>query len=277
MNQERHGRLASDLATLARRRQILGWLASAGALAAVGCNADATDASGSGGSGGSGSGSGSGGGSSTSGSGSCKSIPEETGGPYPADGTNGPNVLVMDGIVRSDITESLDGGGTAEGVPLTVTLKLADTASGCAALADAAVYLWHCNAIGEYSLYSAAITDETYLRGVQVAGADGTVTFTTIFPGAYSGRWPHIHFEVYESLEAAQNGDRPLATSQIALPAGTCDEVYATSGYEASVANFASESLSTGNVFQDDGGVLQTPSVSGDASSGFAIELDVAV
>src|SRR6476469_4989540 len=33
-------------------------------------------------------------------------IPEETAGPYPGDGSNGPNVLTESGIVRSDITSS---------------------------------------------------------------------------------------------------------------------------------------------------------------------------
>ena len=52
-------------------------------------------------------------------------------------------------------------------------------------------------------MYSAAVANENYLRGVQETGADGTVTFTTIFPGCYSGRWPHVHFEVYPSAAVA--------------------------------------------------------------------------
>ncbi len=31
-------------------------------------------------------------------------------------------------------------------------------------LGGAAVYLWHCNAVGEYSLYSEAVGDENYPR-----------------------------------------------------------------------------------------------------------------
>ena len=171
---------------------------------------------------------------------SCEEIPEETTGPYPGDGSNGPNVLTESGIVRSDIRSSFgSSSGTADGVPLTVTLSLLDQANGCAALSGAAVYLWHCDREGRYSLYSDGVTDQNYLRGVQEADADGQVTFTTIFPACYSGRWPHIHFEVYPSLAEATSAGNVMATSQLALPEDVCDLVYATDGYEQSVENKA--------------------------------------
>ncbi len=134
---------------------------------------------------------------------SVDAIPEETGGPYPGDGTNGPNVLVESGIVRQDIRSSFGGySGTAEGVPLTVDLTIVAASTG-APMAGAAVYLWHCDREGRYSLYSSGATDQNYLRGVQAAGDDGHLSFTSIFPGAYSGRWPHMHFEVYRDLATA--------------------------------------------------------------------------
>ena len=64
------------------------------------------------------------------------------------------------------------------------------------------------------------MTNQNYLRGVQEADANGKVTFTTIFPACYSGRWPHIHFEVYPSLAAATSVATRSATSQIAMPKG---------------------------------------------------------
>jgi protocatechuate 3,4-dioxygenase beta subunit len=125
-------------------------------------------------------------------------IPDETAGPYPGDGSNGPNVLAESGIVRSDIRSSFGGAsGTADGVPLTIRLTILDIANGGSAFAGAAVYVWHCNREGEYSMYSTATRDQNYLRGVQIADAAGRVSFTSIFPACYSGRWPHIHFEVY--------------------------------------------------------------------------------
>jgi hypothetical protein len=75
-------------------------------------------------------------------------VPDETGGPYPADGSNGVNVLDDSGIVRSDIRSSFGSSSTvAEGVPLTIALTVRDAATG-AALAGRGVYLWHCDREG---------------------------------------------------------------------------------------------------------------------------------
>ncbi|WP_454261536.1 dioxygenase family protein [Pseudoxanthomonas mexicana] len=153
-------------------------------------------------------------------------IPDETAGPYPGDGSNGPDVLEQSGIVRSDIRSSISGGGVADGVPLQFTLRITDMANGDAQFAGVAVYAWHCTAQGEYSMYSAGIEDETYLRGVQVTNADGQVTFTSIVPGCYSGRWPHIHFEAYPSASAITDSANAIATSQLALPPKACSARY---------------------------------------------------
>src|ERR1051325_8190951 len=101
-------------------------------------------------------------------------------------------------------------------------------------------------------MYDDEIVAENYLRGVQETAADGSVTFTSIFPAAYSGRWPHIHFEVYESVAAATSAGTRWATSQIALPEEACDAVFATAGYEASIANMARTTLASDGVFGDD-------------------------
>ena len=209
--------------------------------------------------------------------GACASrIPEETAGPFPGDSSNGPNVLNLTGVVRSDIRSSFAGlGGTADGVPLTVVLTIV-SASTCATLAGRAVYLWHCDRLGRYSLYSPGATNQNYLRGVQEADASGKVTFTSIFPGCYAGRWPHIHFEVYPSLSAATSVSNKVATSQIALPKETCDLVYATAGYEASVTNLARVSLATDNVFSD-GSTLELATISGSVATGLTATLTVAV
>jgi protocatechuate 3,4-dioxygenase beta subunit len=208
---------------------------------------------------------------------SCAIIPEETAGPYPGDGSNGPNVLAESGVVRSDITSSFGSSTTvAEGIPLTIQLTIEDGAD-CVPLAGAAVYVWHCNREGEYSLYSEAVADENYLRGVQAADDSGLVTFTSTFPACYSGRWPHIHFEVYPSLELATNEANKIATSQIALPKDACDAVYATDGYDQSVTNLTQVSLTSDNVFGDDGGAQQLGTVTGTVTDGFTVALTVPV
>ena len=208
---------------------------------------------------------------------SCSIIPQETAGPYPGDGTNGPNVLTQSGVVRSDIRSSFGTAkGVATGVPLTVSLTVVDSKNGCKALSGAAVYLWHCDASGLYSLYSQGVTAENYLRGVQAADANGVVNFTTIFPAAYSGRWPHIHFEVFSSLASATNGQNKVTVSQLALPDDVCKAVFATTGYSQSITNHARTSLTSDNVFSD-GVTLQTPTVTGSTSAGYVAKMLVAV
>ncbi len=207
----------------------------------------------------------------------CTDIPEETAGPYPGDGTNGPNVLTTSGVVRSDIRSSFGSlSGTAAGVPLTVSLTLTDSAT-CAPAKGYAVYLWHADQQGRYSLYSSGVTDQNYLRGVQEADANGVVNFTTIFPGCYDGRWPHIHFEVYPTLAAAGDASKRIATSQLALPKAACDAAYATSGYSASVSNLTRTSLASDGIFSDDTTGRQVATVTGSATAGFAATLPVSV
>jgi protocatechuate 3,4-dioxygenase beta subunit len=279
-----HGGLHRDLlatgGTVGRRRALMmaakwgaGIGASLGALSLLGCGGDGvtgltTD---------SGTSTGTSSGTSTTTSSTCPTkIPEETAGPYPGDSSNGPNVLNLTGVVRQDIRSSFAGlSGTAAGVPLTIEITLV-SASTCVALANYAVYAWHCDRAGLYSLYSAGATNQNYLRGVQAADATGKLSFTSIFPGCYSGRWPHIHFEVYPSLTAATAVKNKVATSQIALPKSACDLVYATSGYQASVTNLGQISLATDNVFSD-GAQLQLATVTGDVTNGFKAALTVAV
>jgi protocatechuate 3,4-dioxygenase beta subunit len=206
----------------------------------------------------------------------CSAIPQETAGPYPGDGSNGPNVLSLTGVVRSDIRSSFAGlNGVADGIPLTIALTIVSK-STCAPLGGNAVYLWHCDRPGRYSLYTAGATNQNFLRGVLAADANGQVTFTSIFPGGYAGRWPHIHFEVYPSLSAATNVANKIATSQIALPKAASDLVYATAGYETSVTNLSRITLATDNVFSD-GSALELATISGSVSGGLTASLTIAV
>lgn len=205
-------------------------------------------------------------------------IPDETAGPYPGDGSNGPDVLEQSGVVRSDIRTSFDtGSATAEGVPMTLELTILDLAQGGRPFAGVAVYVWHCDREGRYSMYSSGLENENYLRGVQIADAAGVVRFTSIFPACYTGRWPHIHFEVYPDQASITDASATIATSQVALPQHVCDAVYATTGYEQSVRNLASLSLTSDNVFGEDGGASQLATVSGSVDDGYRVALSVGV
>jgi protocatechuate 3,4-dioxygenase beta subunit len=204
-------------------------------------------------------------------------IPEETAGPFPADGSNGQNVLTQSGIVRADIRPSFGSAtGVATGVPFTIKLRVLDTARGSVPLTGAAVYVWHCDRDGNYSMYSSEAENENYLRGVQVVDADGTATFTSVFPACYSGRWPHVHFEVYPDVATATAAGNKLATSQLALPKDVCDIVYATSDYSSSASNLSQVSLASDMVFSD-GVDLETPTVTGSVAQGYLGSLAVGV
>jgi protocatechuate 3,4-dioxygenase beta subunit len=255
--------LQHDMSVLLGRRRLLGLLAGAGLVAVAGCAAGGPPG---------GPGGGSGGGGAVA-AGAEGEIPQETAGPYPGDGSNGPNVLTESGIVHSDITSSFGSStGTAAGVPLRVELTLTDTAG--AALPGAALYLWHCDRDGNYSLYD--IEDQNYLRGVQEADASGKVAFTSIFPACYSGRWPHVLFEVYPDLAAATSSDNAITTSQLALPQDVCDRVYATDGYSQSVDNLSEVTLASDNVFSD-GADSQLATVTGSVDGGLVATLTVPV
>ncbi|CAL9583099.1 intradiol ring-cleavage dioxygenase [Streptomyces sp. enrichment culture] len=268
--------LKFDLGTLVSRRLALSFLGGVGGMAAL-----AACGSGSGGGGGSAdpaTASASSPSSSSSSSSDLTEIPDETNGPYPADGTNGVQVLDQDGIVRQDIRSSFgDSTTTAPGVPLTFEFTVLDIVNDGRPLAGAAVYAWQCDRDGNYSLYSGGIEDENYLRGVQVADDDGRVRFVSVFPACYPGRWPHIHFEVYPGLDSVTDYDKRLSTSQMALPRTDCETVFATDGYESSVDNLAKLTLKTDNVFGDDGGVHQLATTSGSVKAGYTAKLTVPI
>ncbi|PXX42133.1 intradiol ring-cleavage dioxygenase [Undibacterium pigrum] len=289
-----HGKqLETDLNTLlqaaASRRQMLRWLSAGGAVTLLGCGggSDASTATSSSTTATTSTGTSTGTGTTTSsgtstGSTSCSIIPEETAGPYPGDGSNSngtgiANALALSGIVRSDIRSSIAGAsGVAAGIPLTIKLQLLNTKSSCASLAGYAIYLWHCDRDGNYSMYSAGVTAENYLRGVQETDSNGNVSFTTIFPGCYDGRMPHVHFEIYPSLTKVSSANNKVKTSQFTFPMATLNEAYQATGYTSSVRNLARITYATDNVFSD-GTSLQMVSVTGNATMGYVVTLTVGI
>lgn len=266
MHDEIHDRgLAFDLKTLATRRrmlELLGTVAAGSTLA--GCNpaglfggeanAQATASDGS----------------------VCIGTPAETAGPFPADGSNSRNgatvnVLDLSGVVRQDIRPSFDGmTPVAGGVQFELEIRLVDIGNQCTPLPGHAVYLWHCDREGRYSLYDT--DDSNYLRGVGISDGNGIVRFTTIFPGCYAGRWPHFHFEVFANQESAGDGSDGLLVSQFALSDAACRSVYdADPAYAASKENLSGLSLERDGIFRNNTAeqlAAQTIAVSGDAQSG---------
>lgn len=198
---------------------------------------------------------------SSSSSGSCTVSPEETAGPFP---TITPSSLVSSNIV-SDRT----------GVPFTIKITINNTNNNCSGLAGAIVDIWHCDAAGNYSEYGGTSMQTTnytsvhFLRGRQTTDASGLVTFTSIFPGWYSGRAPHIHVHVYSS------GGTTLKITQIAFPTDVCDTVYTTATTYYTKGKQDTSNASD-NVFSDSL-ANELATVTGSVSAGYTLTHIVSV
>ncbi len=211
----------------------------------------------------------------------CLKDPAETNGPYPADGSNTRegqvvDALTQEGVIRDDLRPSFGGlSGTAEGIPLVLEIALYGV-TACRPLAGHAIYLWHADADGKYSLYD--LPDQNFLRGVVLTDAKGVARVTTIVPGCYDGRWPHIHFEVFGSAEDAVAG-KALLTSQMALPEAACRIAYTDARYPASLGNLDRTTLKGDNVFGDNTAeqiALQTLDMQG-STAGYAAMVRVGI
>ncbi len=152
----------------------------------------------------------------------CVVKPEQTEGPY----------FVDEKLNRSDIRSDPSDGSVKDGVPLKLTLRVSQVSStSCTPLKGAIVDIWHCDALGVYSDVndpSFSTVGKKFLRGYQVTNANGTVQFTTIYPGWYQGRTVHIHFKVRTD---ATSGQRYEFTSQLYFDDSITDLVHAQSPY----------------------------------------------
>ena len=180
----------------------------------------------------------------------CAVTPTETVGPYPS---------LVD-LFRTDIREGKSG------VPLALTVKVVNANSGCAAVPNANVEIWQCDATGNYSQYGSQAT-QTYLRGIQTTDANGQVNFTTIYPGWYQGRATHIHLEV--TINGAS-----VKVTQIAFPESVNATVYASSVYASRGANPTSNA--SDGIFADSlSAELVTPT--GDPANGYAAMCQIGI
>jgi protocatechuate 3,4-dioxygenase beta subunit len=137
--------------------------------------------------------------------------------------------------VRRDITEDKPG------VPLQLKIALVN-AKTCSPLANAALDIWHCDAMGVYSAFTdvkmgpppgggggpggrppmgpppegfgpppgmgnhRALDKTRFLRGIQATDGSGIAQFQTIYPGWYQGRTIHIHLKVHIGGHVAHTG-----------------------------------------------------------------------
>ena len=184
----------------------------------------------------------------------CKITPTETEGPYP---TKVPTNFVLKDI-RSDRT----------GVQMTMNIIIKNGNNSCNALAGALVDVWHCDKDGNYSEYGNVSTVH-FLRGRQTTDASGNVGFSTVFPGWYPGRAPHIHVHVFNST------GKSLLVTQIAFPKAICDVVYgtATNFYTKGLQNTTNERDSIFN----DGFTTEMPTISGNIKDGYTLTHTIVV
>ena len=198
----------------------------------------------------------------TTGSGSCTEAPTETEGPFP---TKQPS-----SYVRSNIVDD------RAGVPFTLNISIQNKNNSCAALANAIVDIWHCDKDGNYSEYGGTGMQSTnytavhFLRGRQVTDANGLVTFTSIFPGWYSGRATHIHVHIYNVSVTS------LKVTQIAFPEGSSSAVTIvnTTSYSKGMSGYTSNA--NDNVFGD-GYSAELATVTGSVSDGYTLTHTIAV
>ena len=180
----------------------------------------------------------------------CAVTPSETAGPFPS----------ITDLVRSDIREGKPG------TLLTLTIRVVNVNSNCGGVANASVEIWHVDAAGNYSEYGTERA-QTYLRGIQTTNTNGEVTFTTIYPGWYSGRATHIHAEV------RLNGSSVKVT-QIAFPESINASVHTSGVYAARGTNPMSNAAD--GIFSDSlSAELVTPA--GDTTNGFVATFQVGI
>lgn len=168
------------------------------------------------------------------------------------------NPLEETGIKRVDLRSSAGSfTGQASGAELDISFQLRSAETN-EALAGLAVYVWNASSTGAYSI--SEIEDQNYLRGLGITDENGIVLFKTIFPGCYEGRYPHVHFEVFESEAAAIAGEASLLTSQLPLPRDISEIVYERSDYEDSLTNLSKKDLSDDVIFGLSGSLNERPS-----------------
>ena len=192
----------------------------------------------------------------------CIVTPEQTEGPY----------FVDERLNRSDIRIDPADGAVKAGMPLLLRFRVSSiNNAGCTPLVGAVVDIWHCDAAGVYS----DVTDPSFntvgkmfLRGYQVTDVNGSVRFTTIYPGWYRGRTVHIHFKVRVKVNSGQTYE---FTSQLYFDDAITDRVHAHEPY-ASKGQRTVKNDGDG-IFRDGGSQLMLSPV--EQGQGYAATFDV--
>lgn len=195
----------------------------------------------------------------------CSLIPSETEGPFPLDLSTSNSATYF----RSDIREDRTG------TKLYVKMKVFGV-DNCTPMTNVRVNIWHCDKDGIYSGYynsmntgsTAATANATWLRGYQMTDAYGEVNFVTIFPGWYSGRVCHIHFQVY--INAAYK-----AVSQFTFPVDTKNALYAANSSQYTKGSDPMV-IANDNIFSD-GSSLQMATLTANSDGSYNTYFELSV
>jgi protocatechuate 3,4-dioxygenase beta subunit len=190
----------------------------------------------------------------TASAGGCSVSPSETAGPFP---TKNPTAFAIKDI-KSDRT----------GTPLTMNITIQNVKDNCNPLAGAFVDVWQCDKDGNYSEYG-SLTSVHFLRGRQTTDSNGVAAFTTVFPGWYPGRAPHIHVHVFNA------SGKSLLVTQIAFPTDVCDTVYTTA--TTLYTKGKQDTSNTRDGIFSDSLAAQLGSVTGSVSAGYVLAHTVKV
>src|SRR5262245_34794248 len=173
----------------------------------------------------------------------CVLSPALTEGPY----------FVDEKLNRADIRVEPTTGSVRAGIPLTLTFNVYSVGAACAPLAGAYVDVWHADASGAYSDVGGT-SGQKWLRGYQITDGNGSVKFTTIYPGWYMGRAVHIHFKIRTN----PGGPSGLEfTSQMFFDESLTDVVHAQSPYN--VKGRRDTTSSADGIYQGGGSQLLFP------------------
>jgi protocatechuate 3,4-dioxygenase beta subunit len=176
------------------------------------------------------------------------------------------------GLLRSDITEGRTG------VPLDLTITVVDAAT-CEPRPDAAVDIWHADPTGLYSDEdSEGTAGQTFLRGIQVTGADGVARFTTLVPGWYTGRTLHIHVKVRlggQTSGTSFRGGNVSHTGQLFFDPSFDDDLAAAPDYAANANGHTTNAADS--IYSGQDGSSSVLDTAGSVDAGYTGTITLAV
>lgn len=195
----------------------------------------------------------------------CVARPSLTEGPF----------FVDELLNRSDIRSDPSTGAVKDGAPLKLRINVFRTSDGsaCTPLAGAYVDLWHCDALGAYSDVNGQGNPDTrgqgFLRGYQITDSNGSVEFTTIYPGYYTGRTTHMHYKVRLFSGSTETYE---FTSQLCFDDSLTDQVYTLAPYNTKSARGTRNS--NDNIYQSAGSAVLL-SLTSDGQGGYTSSYDI--